>query len=222
MIDVVKQTPLEYSKQSRDYQVLARLYTALYNINKMYIDNMQVWNNDIDNKLTTLRSRTLNFIPKHSWDLDDLDAAMSCFKYMMRRKGTIPAIEFCLTILMRIKKLSGKVSEEDGTLIVNHEENKLEVRIPQQLASVGVVEDLFDYLLPAGMTYRIIEYTEVGLSNNVTSIGYTDEITFPYENSEGSTPFVSDSELTIYGAELVNGEDNTPGSTIYKNTVSNP
>lgn len=42
MIDVVKQTPAEYSKQSRDYQVLARLYTALYNMNKMYIDNMQV------------------------------------------------------------------------------------------------------------------------------------------------------------------------------------
>ena len=42
MINVVRQTPLEYSKQSRDYQVLARLYTALYNMNKMYIDNMQV------------------------------------------------------------------------------------------------------------------------------------------------------------------------------------
>ena len=66
MIDVVRQTPLEYSKQSRDYQVLARLYTSLYNMNKMYIDNMDIWEKDIDNKLTTLRSRTLNFIPKHS------------------------------------------------------------------------------------------------------------------------------------------------------------
>ena len=42
MIDVVKYTPAEYSAQSRDYQVLARLYTALFNISKMYIDNMSI------------------------------------------------------------------------------------------------------------------------------------------------------------------------------------
>ena len=66
MIDVIKQTPIEYSKQSRDYQTISRLYTAIYNISKMYIDDMSIWNGDIDNKLTTLRSKTLNFIPKHS------------------------------------------------------------------------------------------------------------------------------------------------------------
>jgi len=65
MIDVIKQTPSEYSKQSRDYQVLARLYTALYNLSKMYTDNMSVWSLNIDNKLSVLRSKTLNFDPKH-------------------------------------------------------------------------------------------------------------------------------------------------------------
>ncbi|MBQ3422375.1 MAG: hypothetical protein IJH34_12075 [Romboutsia sp.] len=66
MINVIKQTPIEYSKQSRDYQVIARLYTALYNFNLMYIDDMNVWNSNIDNKLTMLRAKTLNFHPKHA------------------------------------------------------------------------------------------------------------------------------------------------------------
>ena len=39
MIDTIKMTPAEYSAQSRDYQVIARLYTALFNLSKMYIDN---------------------------------------------------------------------------------------------------------------------------------------------------------------------------------------
>ena len=39
MIDTIKMTPIEYSAQSRDYQVIARLYTALFNLSKMYIDN---------------------------------------------------------------------------------------------------------------------------------------------------------------------------------------
>lgn len=210
MIDVIKQTPLEYSKQSRDYQVLARLYTSLFNINKMYIDNMQVWDNDIDNRLTTLRSRTLNFIPKHSWDLDDLDSAISCFKYIMRKKGTVTAIQFCLTILLRIRKLNGEVSEESGTLIINNEENKIEVRIPSQLASVGVVEDLFEYLLPAGVTYRITEYTQAEPGNTNTDIFFTQE----YNIDDA----VLDEEIRIY-----NEDDTTnKGGTIYKNLVVDP
>ena len=35
MIDVIKQTPSEYSKGSRDYQILARLYTSVYNLLKL-------------------------------------------------------------------------------------------------------------------------------------------------------------------------------------------
>jgi hypothetical protein len=65
MIDVVKKTPREYSEQSRDFQVLARLYTALFNISKMYADDLKEWVPDIDNKLTTLRSRTVNFVNRH-------------------------------------------------------------------------------------------------------------------------------------------------------------
>jgi len=76
----------------------------------MYIDNMDVWGRDIDNKLTMLRAKTLNFDPKHAWDLDPLDAVVSCFKHIMRSKGTTTALQFCLTALMRVYKLEGIVS----------------------------------------------------------------------------------------------------------------
>ena len=38
MIDVIKQTPKIYSEMSRDYQIISRLQSALYNVSKMYID----------------------------------------------------------------------------------------------------------------------------------------------------------------------------------------
>ena len=213
MIDVIKQTPFEYSRQSRDYQVIARLYTALYNINKMYIDNMNVWNFNIDNKLTTLRTRTLNFIPKHSWDLDELDAAISCFKYLMRRKGTILALEFCLTILLRINNLSGEIDEESGTLVVDSENSTILIKIPKALASAGVVDDLLDYLLPAGFIYRIIEYSEIGIDNNNVDIvldNIKEIVKVPTEN------------VVIYGSPEYEGSNQLngfAGDTIYKNNV---
>ena len=211
MIDVIKQTPIEYSKQSRDYQLIARLYTAIYNLTKMYIDDMNVWETDIDNKLTTLRSRTLNFVPNHHWDLDDLDAVISYFKYIMRKKGTTTALIFALNILLRIRKLHGEISEQRGTLEIKG--NMIIVKIPQRLTSLGVVEDLFSYLIPAGMTYRIIEYQESDLGNkNVTELGLTDII--------DSYEFISSEDMGIYmnpqGSEDASGNQ---AETWYKNAV---
>jgi len=208
MIDVIKQTPYEYSKQSRDYQKLARIYTILYNLCKMYIDNMDVWGPDIDNKLSTLRSKTLNFDPKHSWSLDDLDSAVSCFKYIMMRKGTLQALKFCLTILMRSRKLSGVIDESLNTLIV--EGNLVTIRIPQQLASAGVIEDLFEYLLPSGTTYRIVEYVETTIPDNLTPMDLKD-------STESRT--IKEENMGIY---IVSGDDSTnEGATWYKNDVVN-
>lgn len=158
MIDIIKQTPAEYSKQSRDYQVIARLYTALFNYSKMYIDDLNVWGQNIDNKLSILRAKTLNFDIKHTWDLDELEAVTSCFKYLVRNKGTKIALSYCISILLRILNLSSKVTSNS----VQIDETNLNVTIWADVNSVssGVIEDLIAHLLPTGWMYRLIQYSE--------------------------------------------------------------
>lgn len=154
LIDIIKQTPLEYSAQSRDYQVIARLYTALFNITKMYIDDLEIWNANIDNKLTGLRSRTLNFIPKHHWDEDELEAVTSCFKYLMMNKGTTKALEYCVNILMKIEKLESEAIDQTVKIAGYN----VTIRVPENLFTLGILEDLIEYLLPSGLTFNIIRY----------------------------------------------------------------
>lgn len=156
MIDVIAQTPIEYSKQSRDYQVIARLYTALYNFSKMYIDDMEVWDANIDNKLSHLRAKTLNFHPKHAWEYEALDAAVSCIKHWIRLKGTRKAIEEVLEILIRINNLVG-----EPIVDIDYNTYTLVIKIPKQLASMGCVEDLLELIIPIGMGWRIIEYIKI-------------------------------------------------------------
>ena len=73
MINLEKDTPVEYSKQSRDYQVFVFLYNAIFNQAKMYVDLIKnIWTDNIDTKLLDLRSYTLNFIPKFEWENQDL------------------------------------------------------------------------------------------------------------------------------------------------------
>ena len=183
MIDIVKQTPWEYSSQSRDYQVIARLYTALFNYVKMHIDNMSIWDSNIDNKLTMLRAKTLNFNPDHSWDLDDLEAVTTCFKYLIRNKGTVKALEYLVDILMRIENIVGE-SINDAVVMKYY---NVTIRVPEDLLTFGIIEDLVKYLLPSGLTYDIIKYKSYNLSDVVyTDLYYNenntnDESTIAYE-----------------------------------------
>ena len=171
MIDVINQTPKAYSEQSRDYQVLARLYSALFNLSKMYIDNMSIWNTNIDNKLTTLRAKTLNFEVDHAWDLNDLEAVVTCFKYLMRNKGTIKALEYCVNILMKVENMEGE--DIDEVVAINN--YNVTIRVPENLFTLGILEDLIKYLLPGGLTFDIVRYKSYSLRDVVkTDIYYQD------------------------------------------------
>ena len=171
MIDVIKMTPAEYSAQSRDYQVIARLYSALFNVSKSYIDSLQIWNNNIDNKLVTLRSRTLNFVAKHYWDEEDLEAVTSCFKYLMRNKGTMKALEYCINILMKIENINGENIDE----LVTIDNYNVNIRVPENLLTIGILDDLINYILPAGLTFNIEIYRTIGLQNALkTELIYED------------------------------------------------
>lgn len=205
MIDIVKQTPKMYSEMSRDYQIISRLHSALYNVSKMYIDNMSIWEPDIDNKLAYLRAKTLNFDPKHSWALTDLEAVTSCFKYLVKRKGAKIALEYVLNILMKVHNLKNTNSMLE---LVSMENNNVIIRVEENLATIGIVEDLVKYILPAGLTYRIIEYksmdmgqdrptTEVTVSNGDLTTskipGTRDDVTISSDR-EFTTTFITSEE----------------------------
>ena len=214
MINTVKMTPEQYSVQSRDYQVIARLYTALFNLSKMYIDNNHFWTNDIDKKLSKLRAYSLNFRTKYDWDLEDLKVVSSCFKYLMFRKGTRQALRYCIYILMRIKNLEGTITDNS----IEVDDNLITIKIPENLTSLGAIEDLIKYLIPAGFSYRIIEYQEFN-PNAVTNISAY------YDSTDVMTGTIESYKLTIRGnsEENINAIDYTGYGTegSYGNSIVN-
>ena len=154
MIDLIKDTPVEYSKQSRDYQVFRGVYNSIFNQVKMYTDLINgIWTDHIDNKLLDLRSYTLNFIPKFEWDNDDLRGVTNCFRHLLRTKGTKGAIKECLEILSRVHGISLGITDVELT-----EDGAVQLTISEDIADIGNIEDLFRYILPAGLTYEIIKY----------------------------------------------------------------
>ena len=212
MIDIVKQTPWEYSSQSRDYQVIARLYTALFNYVKMYIDNMSIWDINIDNKLTMLRAKTLNFEPDHSWDLDDLEAVTTCFKYLIRNKGTVKALEYCVDILMRIENIVGESIND----VVTMSQYNVTIKVPENLFTLGIIEDLVKYLLPSGLTYNIIRYKSYNLNDLIFTDVYYNEprvddgtVLHYVGRSDSKWMFIGTNGVTVNEVSVVQDDNDT-------------
>lgn len=156
MINAIEMTPTILSDNSRDYQLLARLYTMAFNYPKAAIDSAKIWEPDIDDRLSILRAYTLNFIPKHEWDPKILKDITCCFKYLIRYKGSKKALEECIKLFAKASGIDGNSWRVEIT-----DEQKVIIYMTQQQASLANINDLLDYILPAGFVYRIIEYSGI-------------------------------------------------------------
>lgn len=199
MIDIQKDTPIEYSKQSRDYQVFSFLYSALFNQIKLFVDQIEnIWTDNIDDKLILPRSYTLNFIPKYDWDNDDLRGATNNFRYLLRTKGTVDAIKSCLEILARLHN-----SSLQGITVEIVRKGHIKITLGEDISDIGVIEDLFRYILPAGITYELIKYEEYNpVFKDPTNILVNSKLEpiAVYEDSELYIPhFSSDSGMHPLG-----------------------
>ena len=189
MIDIQKDTPIEYSKQSRDYQVFSFLYSALFNQVKLFVDQIEnIWTDNIDDKLLLPRSYTLNFIPKYDWDNDDLRGVTNNFRDLLRTKGTTDAIKACLEILARLHNASIQGIEVE-ILGPGH----IRIIIGEEISDFGIIEDLLRYILPAGITYEVVKYANVNSTLPPTEILVNSrfETVEAYDNSELYIPHYS-------------------------------
>lgn len=240
MINYVKQTPIEYSKQSRDYQSIARLLTILANHTKMMVDDTDIWDTNCDNKLLDLRARTLNFEPDHAWDEEELEAIESCFKKLIMNKGNQQTLKNCVNILM--KTLGIASSLKDDAIRIDSDRCIITIWADTRSVSLGMIEDLVKYLLPIGYGYRLIQYKSMSSSDAAqTEIFYNkdtiDYSTFDYtpdadgrvrpgvigHQAKNEDKYKTSFKSTIYGTSLNDATNEEPkmGETwIYSNNYN--
>lgn len=151
-ISTVKLTPSIYSRESRDYQLISRLYDAVFNHSKMNADAIEhlPLSKNSDDRLLDLVAKTLGFESKHNYNTNNLFALVSSFKKIMFHKGTIEAIKECVSMLLKSQNI-------DKLFIVNvdKENYAIQIFVPTQLKDIVLLEDMMSYILPAGFVYEI-------------------------------------------------------------------
>ena len=178
MIKLQNYTPEIYYKESRDFQLLGRLFDLVLNAVKTDIDliyNIPLTDNS-DEKLLELMALTLGFKPKHHYSAKQLKAVCSVFSEIIRNKGSIKALKIACEALFSAMDIAQAI---DYDFAENADKTELNLYVSSEFGDITILNDLITYILPAGMSCNIIrEYT---VDNNVnTNIAIMNTIKLDY------------------------------------------
>lgn len=169
MIRTEKLIPQVYYDESRDFQVLGRLFDAIANYGKMNIDLMlSPETKESPSQIVKLLATFVGFVTKHNYDNSNLVAVCRSFGSLLREKGSMSAITDAVNILLNsqgIKLKYGTVVSVDKDL-AGRSLHAVNIYVPTQLKDVNLLEDLFEYILPAGWVYRIVTVENTSIDNS--------------------------------------------------------
>lgn len=158
--------PEVYYKESRDFAYVARVLEICMNYIKTGADcvNMNLDNNSVSSMLVELLADTLGFNSKHKYVTKDLIVISSAFSELLHNKGNLKAVDLAIRLLLNSQNIKNKSDFDFCTF--NPITYELEINIPDTLSDLILLEDLFDYILPVGVTYV---FTKFGNMNNQTT-----------------------------------------------------
>ena len=190
MIKLQNLTPEVYYKESRDFQLLGRLFDLVLNSVKTDTDllyNLPLSTNS-DEKLLELLALTLGFKPKHQYNARNLKAVCSVFSEILRNKGSIKAIKVACEALFNSMDISQQL---DYDFTKGKDNTELNLYIAQDFGDITLLNDLLSYILPAGMSCNIIREFHI-LTDSNTNIGISDIVTKSKINTKETSKVIKD------------------------------
>ena len=152
---VEKLVPEVYYKESRDFSYIGRLFEIVLNYIKTSSDlvSLDLARKNESGVFLDLLAKTLGFETKHQYITKDLIYVVSSFTDLLKKKGTISAIEEAIRILL----YSQKIDYYDKHVIKDPINNtNLLIFLPREMKDIVLLEDIFEYILPTGITYTLI------------------------------------------------------------------
>ena len=171
MIKLQDYTPEVYYRESRDFQFIGRLYDLVLNYVKTNADliySLPLSDNS-DNQFIDLMAMTLGFHAKHKYTSQQLKAICFVLSEIIRNKGTIKALTIACDAIFHAEGIQGQFDYE----LTNNNTN-IVIYLPQELSDTTLLNDLFEYILPAGRSCQIIKtYSEKALPTTEVGVEST-------------------------------------------------
>lgn len=194
MLKTQELVPEIYCNQSRDFQLLGRVYDIVFNYLKTNIDT--IVNNPLssstDSTLLDLVVTTLGFKSLHNYNSDQLAAVASTFVKVLSQKGSLRSIETTINTILQVQNI-----KESCVLSLDADDKYiLNIYVPAKFSDLNLLNDILNYILPAGMEYNLIR-------QNLSSSGST---SISYLNNSSSVEAKESCTTSYVPKSLTNGE----------------
>ena len=202
VIRLQEMTPQIYTEESRDFQLLSRLYDSVFNGLKFDTDSILdlIDTKECRTSVLQLLQTKLGFFTERKIDDEKLRSILECFPILVRNKGSLRAIKETLYLFLRMYSVSSNMeiyylptpysppfSEEEPCVLASGklpENNSLIIRIHsfETKPDTSVMEEIFRYILPAGINYYIEFDKSATLQDIVLKSEDSAELTFVSDN----------------------------------------
>ena len=217
MIKLQNMTPAIYYDKSRDFQYIGRLYDIVLNAVKTDIDSIK-YINDIDtcdSTLLNLLALTLGFKIKHDYNAVQLRAICSVLAVILRNKGSIKAVTTACDAILAAEGIqeAADFSFDNGLLTIY---------LPYTLSDTVLIEDLLDYILPAGICCTIVKELKIK-TKATTKIGLQDTVQYYHDSPDKKMqPYLSTLAEGIDPEHIKLDNSPTSAGTIENVTIWRP
>lgn len=158
---VENNVPDVYINESRDFQIVSRLYDLVFQTTRFSIDSMdyisdtQLCNSTL---LELLESKVGFFTSKKVTD-KTLRKVLSAFPYIIRYKGSKKSIELVLNLFKKITHANIKLLETD-------DKSTITVVFYDYVSDIELLKELLDYVRPAGSIIKCELAKEIKVTEN--------------------------------------------------------
>ena len=207
MIKTETSVPETYYRDSRDFQFLGRVFDAALN---SYITNSEMvgtnpFSYNFNTKLIDLLTLTLGFKSRHHYNINQLTAMCAALTEALRWKGTKKSIQLAADALLKAEGVA-----EPAVVDVNEETSTVTIFLPIGLADTNLLNDMLDYILPAGMSCDIVKQMVVNTKEAQTTVTQMDTIEKFANKLAAETSVVPESgDVEMLGLDTPGLIDNT-------------
>lgn len=170
MFRVQRNVPEVYVNESRDFQLLSRLYDCWQgsvNYNVLSMVNALEPTTALDRVLELLATR-VGFFPRVRLDANILRYIIASFPYILKNKGTSTGIREAVYAIMKAE-VDPKATEEVVIKIDNYDRNVI-IATQNDIYNKLALREVMRYVLPFGYTYSLVRYTSNPSPENKISI----------------------------------------------------
>lgn len=188
--------PEVYVNDSRDFQLISRIYDCINNGVKFDIESLKYLSDTKHCKssyLDLLKCRQ-GFSESKDIDSETLRTILEGFPYIIRNKGNMTGIKEVINVFSKVLHIHLSLSAE----VVNYPDYVVKVKVlgnpslAPLVSSIHILEDLMKYILPAGYQLEFVFETTHNISSNIE---YNEDVTRKTYTGDENSHVISNKEV---------------------------